>query len=88
MSGFPEFELVSEHGRPVAALIKDLTPFVGPEIQFVYSLLPAAAINDRALCRRWNLALVACHPDWARDQLHRVPCTKPKVAVHLVLNSQ
>jgi hypothetical protein len=74
----PTFEIVVELGRPVAALIKDIEPFDPRQIKFVYGILPVFSFNDSELARRWEFDLVACEPAWAKEQLRRVPMTRPR----------
>lgn len=76
----PAFELVVEHGRPVAALIRDIEPFTANQIKMVYSLLPNSANckSDWTLAERWSRDVVACLPEWAAEQKRRIPMTAPR----------
>lgn len=70
------FELITEHGRPIAALFPDTLPIL--QLKTVYELLPPGACLNHALAARWELYAVACCPDWAAEQWRRVPMLKPK----------
>lgn len=76
-----QFSLISEHGRPIAALIPHgLSP---TQLRDIYSLLPPSSFNDPELATRWQCALVASPADWASAQKRRVPMLAPKQQLRL-----
>ncbi len=76
-----QFQLVSEHGRPIAALIPPGA--TGTEIRNIYSLLPPASLNSPLLAERWAQGIVASPIEWSERQLRRVPCLPPKPTLKL-----
>ncbi len=70
------FDLVSEHNRPVAAILPQ--PVTGAQSRVIYQLLPREATFQEALASRWNVSAVYAPPAWAKAQLARVPMTRPK----------
>jgi hypothetical protein len=70
------FELILEFNRPTAAIV--CQPISSNELDTLYALLPPESLSQPGLSERWNARLVICPPDWAREQLRRVPMFKPK----------
>lgn len=70
------FELITECGRPVAAVITK--PLSREQLHTLYALLPSGACLSPDLAGRWDVNAVCCTDDWASQQLHRAPCFKPK----------
>ena len=77
------FEIVMHSVAPIAILVRNVKPLDPAQIKFLYSLIPAFSFNNALLAKRWKYDLVACPPNWATDQLSRVPCTKPKNTIRL-----
>jgi len=70
------FLLISEFGRPIAALCHH--PVTNQQLTIITSLLPEHSYNRRDLCQRWNQEFVIAPEDWAKAQLRRVPMLPPK----------
>lgn len=79
-----QFTLISEHQRPVAAIL-DSTPTLA-ERKTVYELLPRDAHIDTLLAQRWGVAEVLSPPAWAQEQFHRRPMLKPRGATLSILS--
>jgi len=70
------FELISEHARPVAALVPGNV--TGRQLKSIYELLPPGACLQTELQQRWQIANVLATPEWSSAQLHRKPMLKPR----------
>jgi len=76
------FELITEHGKAVAALLPRQVMLAG-QLGVIYAMLSPQACLSVELANRWNVYAVACDPDRARAQLRRIPMTKPKNTIKL-----
>ncbi len=69
-------EIISEGNRPVAVILPSRANVM--QLSALYKLLPERSRLVSVLAIRWNVWGVLCTPEWAREQLHRVPMLKPK----------
>ncbi len=71
-------EIISEGNRPVAVILPSKANVL--QLSALYKLLPERShlVTSSGLASRWNVWGVLCTPEWAREQLHRVPMLKPK----------
>lgn len=70
------FELITEHSRPVAALVP--AGVTGRQLKSIYELLPPGSCLQTELQQRWKVANVLSTQEWAAAQLHRRPMLRPR----------
>lgn len=71
------FELITEHGTPIAALVSAAAD--NHQLNIIYALLtPGDCYNQPALANRWRVNRVLSTDAWAAAQLKRRPMLKPK----------
>lgn len=76
------FELITEHRKPVAALLR--APLADDvQLRHLFAILPDTARIAYTLSQRWQVKCVFADPDWAAAQLRQVPCVPPKQTVKL-----
>lgn len=77
----PSFELITQHGRPIAALVpRDVND---QQLAIIRGLLPEQSFFQQPLSVRWSAGRVISTNDWACDQLRRIPMTRPKQTIKL-----